>query len=230
MSALRRDTRHRRLDEVHRGVQRQQRVLRQDPAACWHGASTIDPDILAPTFWLAGRLIGLGWVQKLPLDQIPNAANLRDDLQNPAGIPTGEYTLPWQTGMTGIAYNLERDRPGARQRSTTCSTPSSRARSACSPRCATPIGLMLLGAGHRPVDVSTFKEAAPAFEKLEQAKSDGQIRAFTGNDYLDDLSTGNFAGVRRLVGRRPAAVEGQPGRPLRHPRGGGMRWADTMVC
>ena len=36
----------------------------------------IGPNIIAPTFWMAGRLIQLGWVEKLPLDKIPNSSNL----------------------------------------------------------------------------------------------------------------------------------------------------------
>ena len=100
-------------------------------------ASTIDPDIIAPTGWMAGRLITLGWLDKLPLDQIPNAANLRADLQNAAWDPTGEYSLPWQTGLRRHRLQHRRHRPRARRASTTCSTPSSPARSARSPRCAT---------------------------------------------------------------------------------------------
>ena len=58
-------------------------------------------DIAVPTSWMAKRLIDLGYVQKLPLDDIPNAANLSPRLQDPPWDPTGEYTLPWQTGMIG---------------------------------------------------------------------------------------------------------------------------------
>ena len=29
---------------------------------------TIDPDLIAPTSWLVGRLIGLGWLDTLPID------------------------------------------------------------------------------------------------------------------------------------------------------------------
>ena len=67
----------------------------------------IGPNIIAPTFWMAGRLLGLGWLDKLPLDKIPNAANLLTSLQKPPSDPTGEYSLPWQSGIAGIAYNQE---------------------------------------------------------------------------------------------------------------------------
>ena len=38
---------------------------------------SIEADIIAPTFWMAGRLINLGWAEKLPKDQIPNFAILK---------------------------------------------------------------------------------------------------------------------------------------------------------
>ena len=67
----------------------------------------IDPDLIAPTFWMAGRLINLGWVDKLDLAKIPNSKNLRSVLQKPTWDPTGEYSLPWQSGFAGIAYNSD---------------------------------------------------------------------------------------------------------------------------
>jgi spermidine/putrescine transport system substrate-binding protein len=64
---------------------------------------TIDPDIMTLTGWMAGRLMTIGWLDELPLDDVPNAANLRDDLVDPPWDPEGRFTLPWQTGLTGIA-------------------------------------------------------------------------------------------------------------------------------
>ena len=49
------------------------------------------------------------------------------------------------------------------------------------------MGIIMLSLG---IDISTltdFATAEPAFDKLEQAKNDGQIRRFTGNDYMNDL-------------------------------------------
>ena len=67
----------------------------------------IDPDIIAPTGWLVARLIALGWLEELPLDQIPNAANLQPNLQGAGWDPDGKYSLPWQSGFAGIAYNID---------------------------------------------------------------------------------------------------------------------------
>ncbi|MDX6229963.1 MAG: spermidine/putrescine transport system substrate-binding protein, partial [Frankiales bacterium] len=62
-------------------------------------------DIITLTDWMAGRLIRLGWVEKLDKTKIPNAGNVIASLATPGFDPTRDYSLPWQSGMTGVAYN-----------------------------------------------------------------------------------------------------------------------------
>jgi spermidine/putrescine transport system substrate-binding protein len=190
--------------------------------------NAIDPDILAPTYWLAARLIRLGWVDKLPLDQATNAANLEDGFKNPTWDPTGEFSLPWQTGMAGIAYNLAAtgrdlgsvDDLFARE---------FHGRIGMLTEMQDTIGLLMLGLGIDPSTVASFDEAAPAFEQLERAKNDGQIRAFTGNDYLDDLSSGNFAACIAWSGDVLQLAKDNPNVRFVIPEQGGIRFADVMV-
>jgi spermidine/putrescine transport system substrate-binding protein len=189
---------------------------------------TIDPDIIALTGWMAGRLITLGWVDPLPLDQVPNAANLRPDLQNPTWDPSGEYSLPWQTGITGIAYNL--DATGRELGSVDdLFDPAFNGKIGMLLEMRDTIGLILLGLGVDPSTVSTFDDAAPAFDKLAAARADGQIRAFTGNDYLDDLSTGNFAACIGWSGDVVQLSVDNPAVKFIIPEEGGNSWADTML-
>jgi len=189
---------------------------------------TIDPDIIAPTGWMAGRLINLGWVDKLPLDQVPNAANLRADLQGAAWDPDGEYSLPWQTGFAGIAYNL--DATGRELTSVEeLFNPEFAGRVGMLTEMRDTMGLIMLGLGVDISTVSTFDEAAPAFEKLQAAKDSGQIRAFTGNDYMDDLSTGNFAVCVGWSGDIQQIAADNPQVRFVIPDEGGTSWADTMV-
>ena len=189
---------------------------------------TIDPDIIALTGWMAGRLIGLGWVDPLPLDQVPNAANLRPDLQKPVWDPTGEYSLPWQTGITGISYNL--DATGRELKSVNdLFDPAFKGKIGMQLEMRDTIGLILLGEGVDPATVSTYDDAANAFDKLAKAKSDGQIRAFTGNDYLDDLATGNFAACIGWSGDVVQLSRDNPSVRWVLAEEGGMSWADTMM-
>jgi spermidine/putrescine transport system substrate-binding protein len=189
---------------------------------------TIDPDIIVPTSWMAGRLIGLGWVDELPLDQIPNAANLRDDLVNPTWDPDGMYSLPWQTGITGIAYNLEAT---GRELGSVDDLfdPEFNGKIGMLTEMRDTVGLVLLSLGVDISAISSFDEAAPAFEKIEQAKDDGQIRAFTGNDYLADLEAGNFAACIGWSGDVAQLSVENPNIRFFVPESGGVSWADTMV-
>ncbi len=69
----------------------------------------IYPDIAVPTYWMAARLIGLNepapWVEPLPLDQIPNHANLVTAYTELPWDMGAKHQMPWQAGITGIAYD-----------------------------------------------------------------------------------------------------------------------------
>ncbi|MFM7674640.1 MAG: hypothetical protein ACKO5F_03420 [Synechococcus sp.] len=67
----------------------------------------LSQDLVVLTGWMAERLIQLGWVEPLPLAEVPNARNLIPTLRNPSWDPQGRFTLPWQSGIAGIAYNIK---------------------------------------------------------------------------------------------------------------------------
>lgn len=188
----------------------------------------IDPDIIAPTGWMAGRLINLGWVDPLPLDQVPNAANLRADLRNPAWDPAGEYSLPWQTGFAGIAYNPEVT--GREIRSVAdLFDPAFAGKIGMLTEMRDTMGLLMLGLGVDISNITSFDQAAAAFEQLEAAKDSGQIRRFHGNDYFDDLSNGNFAACIAWSGDVAQLQYDDPRIQFVFPEEGATSWADTMV-
>ncbi len=188
---------------------------------------TIAQDIIVPTFWLVSRLIELGWVDKLPLDLVPNAANLVSGLQNPPWDPDGLYSLPWQSGITGIAYNI--DAAGRELGSVEdLFDPAFKGKIGMLSEMRDTIGLIMLSTGKKPEE-ATFEDAQDAFEKLAQAKSDGQIRAFTGNDYQDDLVAGNFVACVSWSGDVAQLALDEPNLRFVVPEEGGIRWSDCMV-
>ncbi len=189
---------------------------------------TIDPDIIAPTSWMAGRLINLGWLGELPLDQVPNAKNLRADLQSPSWDPDGKYTLPWQTGFAGIAYNI--DVTGRELTSVDdLFDPEFAGKVGANTEMRDTIGLIALSLGIDISTLTTFDEAKPAFDKLREAKDSGQIRRFHGNDYFDDLSSGNLAVTIGWSGDVAAIARDNPSVKFVFPESGATSWADTMV-
>jgi spermidine/putrescine transport system substrate-binding protein len=75
----------------------------------------------------------------------------------------------------------------------------------------------------------TFDDASGAFERIERAKADGQIRQFTGNDYMDDLAAGNFVACVGWSGDISQLALDNPDLRFVIPEAGGMRWSDVMV-
>jgi spermidine/putrescine transport system substrate-binding protein len=188
---------------------------------------SIGPDIVAPTYWLAGRLIRLGWVQELPLDDIPNASNLVPELQKPAWDPTGKLSLPWQSGMTGIAYNASVT--GRELKSVAdLFDPAFKGKIGMLSELRDTLGLVMLLEGEDPNKVTT-DSAESAFARIQKAVDDGQIRQFTGNDYMDDLTTGNFAACVGWSGDISQLALDNPDLKFVVPEEGGMQWSDTMV-
>jgi spermidine/putrescine transport system substrate-binding protein len=189
--------------------------------------NSIGPDIIAPTYWLAARLIDLGWVQEIPFDDIPNAANLVPELQKPAWDPDGTYSLPWQSGMTGIAYNIAETGRELTSMSDLFD-PAFKGKVGMLSEMRDTVGLTMLLTGKDPSD-ATFDDATEAFDMIEEAASSGQIRAFTGNDYMDDLTSGNFAACVGWSGDISQLALDNPDLRFVIPDEGGMQWSDTMV-
>jgi spermidine/putrescine transport system substrate-binding protein len=185
----------------------------------------IGPSIIAPTFWMAGRLIQLGWVEKLPLDKIPNASNLVTSLQKPPSDPTGEYSLPWQSGIAGIAYNLEKT---GRELTSVEDLwdPAFKGQIGMLTEMRDTIGIIAMSMGI-DLDKPAFEDFQPAFDKLDEEVQNGQIRQFTGNDYIAPLGDGEFAACIGWSGD----VLGLNNDNVRFvvPESGGTLWFDTMV-
>jgi len=188
----------------------------------------IEPDLIAPTFWMAGRLISLGWVDKLPLGQMSNLGNLEDNYVKPPWDPTGEFSLPWQAGTAGIAYNI--DVTGREIKSTAdLFDPAFKGKIGMLTEMRDTMGLILLSQGVDIATISSFDQAAASFDLLAKAKADGQIRAFTGNDYIDDLVSGNYAACVGWSGDVLQLGKDSPNIRFVVPEEGGTLWADVMV-
>jgi spermidine/putrescine-binding protein len=64
-------------------------------------------DVIVPSDYMVSILIGDGSVQKLQQAAIPNIANLSSDFYPAPYDPTGEYTVGYQWGTTGLGVDLE---------------------------------------------------------------------------------------------------------------------------
>ena len=177
--------------------------------------------------WMAQRLIGLGWLEPLPLAQVPNIRNLVPYLANPPWDPQQRYSLPWQSGIAGIAYNIKAT---GRElaRIDDLFDPALRGRVSALLEMRDTMGLLMLADG-QDISQPTWAAAQPSFARLEQARKDGQIRRFTGNDYQNDLLAGNLAACIGWSGDVAQLVLEQPDLRFVVPESGGVLWSDVML-
>jgi spermidine/putrescine transport system substrate-binding protein len=150
-------------------------------------------DVWCSTDWMVARLIRQGYVQKLDLANIPNAKNLEESLKNVEFDPGRAYSLPWQSGFAGIAYNL--DATGGKKIETMeqlLTDPALKGKVTLLSEMRDTVGLVLLEQGKDPADF-TDADYEAAIAMIQKAKDAGQIKGFTGNDYTDGLTKGDIA-------------------------------------
>lgn len=157
-------------------------------------------DLIVLTDYMAARLVRLGWVQKFNAANIPNAKNLSPAMPKSAFDPDRQYSLPWQSGLTAIAYN-EKATGGTPVTSIKqmLTDPALKGRVALLNEMTDCVALVLQDLGY---DASKFTDEQfnKAIQMIDDANKSGQIRAFTGNDYVQDLQKGDLAACMAYSG------------------------------
>jgi spermidine/putrescine transport system substrate-binding protein len=186
-------------------------------------------DTWCSTDWMVARLIRLNWVQKLDKANIPNAANLVDTLTNVEYDPGRQYSLPWQSGFTGIGYNPKAT--GGRKITSVdqlLNDPVLKGKVTLLTEMRDTIGLVLLAQGKDPAKFSDADFDA-AIKELEDAKGRGQLKGFTGNDYAKGLASGDIAACFAWTGDIVQLQADNPKLGYALPSTGHMIWADNFV-
>ena len=190
---------------------------------------SIDRDIFVFTdnSRFPGILVNEGWVEKLDQDLIPNIANLVDAQASPPFDPNREYSLPWQSGMTGIAWNEDLTGPvtSIEQLLTDAKL---KGKVSMLTEMADSVGLVMLANGDDPGSVSddTFNAA---IDRVQEAVDSGQVARFTGNDFAQPLTNGTFAASVAWSGDIVQLLADNPKLKWAIPSDGGMIWTDNML-
>ena len=179
------------------------------------------------TDWMAARMIQAGWIQKLDASKVPNLhANLISGLQNVSFDPKREYSAPWQSGLTGIAYNkskvkevevLRRARHPQRPQGPHLAAVGDERHD----------GPDAARRGRRPDQLHRRRVGRRRWTSSRRPCGDGQVRSFTGNEYIQDLAAGNVVACEAWSGDVAAAED--ENLVFVTPEEGHMIWADNML-
>jgi spermidine/putrescine transport system substrate-binding protein len=184
-------------------------------------------DLIVLTDWMAAKMIRLGYIQKLNHSALPNVqANLVDNLRHIDYDPNRDYTVPWQSGQTGIIYRA--DKVGHISSVNEVFNPKWKGKVTLLTEMRDSVGLTMLGMGKDPTTGSVADMLA-AINKIKQNVSNGQIRRFTGNDYLKDLPNGDSWVVYGWSGDAVQLESDNKNIKFLHPKEGFMLWTDNMM-
>ena len=150
-------------------------------------------DVVTPTDWMAARWIRLGYTQKFDAANIPNKSNILDSLASPSFDPNREQSLTWQGIMSGFGWNTEKNPKGIRTLDELFA-PQNKGKIVVLSEMRDTIGIILRSQG---VDLQTVTEDQfmNAVDFMAKKIADGWIRGVKGNEYAEDLTSGDATAV-----------------------------------
>lgn len=189
----------------------------------------IGKDIVVFTDYMAGRMIRQGYAQKLDKSVIPNEKNLLKSLRNPDFDPGRNYSLTWQSGYAGLAWNKEL-LPGGLRSISDLWKPELKGKVEVLSEFRDTIGLIMMEQG---VDIAadfTADQFSAGIEVLDKQLQAGQIRQVKGNSYKEDLINGDAVAVIGWSGDI-TQINFEEGDKWEFavPEAGGTLWSDNLL-
>jgi spermidine/putrescine transport system substrate-binding protein len=184
-------------------------------------------DLIVPTQWMAARLVRLGWVERFDRDNMPNLVeNLEDVYRGVDFDPENEYHGVWQAGLTGLGFDA--DVTGELTSSEALWDPQWAGRISYLAEMRDAVGITLQKLGYDSTDF-TAEQFDEAIAELQRGVDDGIVRAFTGNEYSQDLVAGNVVLAMAWSGDILQLQFERESLQFALPVEGGSLWYDTLV-
>jgi spermidine/putrescine transport system substrate-binding protein len=172
-------------------------------------------------------LVQKGWVEKLDKSVLPNIKNLQDNQKHPAWDPKREYSLPWQSGMTGIGYNAKLTKPVTSMHQL-LTDKKLHGKVTLLNDAEDTLGLLMLENGDDPAHV-TDASFNKALAQVQAAVKSGQVRQFTGNDYSGLMAKGDIIAATVWSGDMVQLQADNKNLRFVLPKAGGIVWTDNML-
>ncbi|MEW2497085.1 spermidine/putrescine ABC transporter substrate-binding protein [Streptomyces nodosus] len=185
-------------------------------------------DLIVISDWMCARFVRLGWVQEMDRTAQPRVARQLDPLlRSPAFDPGRKFSVPYQSGITGIAYDRRRLGREIRQVSDLWAS-DLKGRVSLLSGLDEAFALLMQADG---VDITRWKadDFHRICEQVERRVHSGQIRRFTGNDYTKDLVSGDVLACQAYSGDVIQLQADNPDIRFVVPEEGAELWADSLM-
>jgi spermidine/putrescine transport system substrate-binding protein len=185
-------------------------------------------DLIVISDWMCARFVRLGWVQEMDRAAQPHvAAHLDPLLRSPHFDPGRRHTVPWQSGITGIAYN--RRKLGREiQHTGDLWKDDLRGRVTLLSGLDESFAMLMQGDG---ADITrwTADDFHKMTDRIRRLVAKGHIRRFTGNDYIKDLDSGDVLAAQAYSGDVIQLQADNPDIEFVVPQEGAELWAESLM-
>ncbi|MFE6902281.1 spermidine/putrescine ABC transporter substrate-binding protein [Streptomyces sp. NPDC057717] len=185
-------------------------------------------DLIVISDWMCAKFVTLGWVQEMDRARQPHVAKYLDPLlRSPHFDPGRKYTVPWQSGITGIAYNKRRVGREIKHVSDLWAA-DLKGKVTLLSGLDESFALLMQGNG---VDITrwTPDDFHRVCDQVEKLVKSHHIRRFTGNDYIKDLSSGDVLACQAYSGDVIQLKADDPDIEFVVPEEGGELWAESLM-
>lgn len=197
--------------------------------------TTIDPmlaagkdtgrDIVVLSDYMIPKLRENDYIQKLNLANIPNHGNMTAQMAAVPVDPGRQYTVPWASGFTVIAYNAKLISTPITSIKELFTRPDLKGKVSLMAEMEDTVAFALMALGKDPSKF-TDDDFNAAIAYIQKAKDAGQVRAYSGNDYLSDFTQGNTVVTMAYSG--DVAALGIDYLKTVFPQEGSLSWYDNM--
>lgn len=184
-------------------------------------------DVMVVSDYMIAKYKAYDYIQELNLANIPNHGKLLPSVLRDPADPGRRFSVPWAYGYTTIAYNTNLVKQPITSIGEIFTRADLRGKVSLFSEMEDTMGLALLANGFDP-EKFTDDQFNKALDYVRRAKDSGQVRAFTGNDYLSDFQQGNTAVTMAYSG--DVAQLGKPNLvTVNLPKEGLLSWSDNCV-
>ena len=183
-------------------------------------------DILTLTSWKAAELVRAGWVQ--PFGPVDNVDNLIPALARPDWDPDQRFSMPWQAGLTGIAYDARRVDRAIGSLDELFRRRDLNGRVGLLTEFTDTVGMALLAQGRDPSG-ATVTGVQSAVDLLSERTEAGRFAGYYGNDFIDALAGGEVVACLAWSGDVLQAQLRNPYLKFVIPEEGLMIWSDSLI-
>jgi spermidine/putrescine transport system substrate-binding protein len=148
-------------------------------------------DLIALSDWVVNLMRGPGWIEPLDRSALPTVqANLLPAFRDPAYDPGNAHSVPWQGGVTGVAYWPDLVPGGEIAAFSDLWDERLAGHVGMMTEMVDTMSLTLLSLGIDP-QRATLDDAARAQQRLIEQRDAGIVRQYVGQGYIDDLVNRN---------------------------------------